>query len=90
MSLGLSLRGRLYVENRQYDDQEIDQVIKEIDAKIEKLEEAGYEDAADQVREAKAYAYDQIKKLNLDSLDRMNGFTMVDLIASKFIEKLIG
>lgn len=82
MSLGLSLSGRLYVENRSYDDQEIDQRIKDIRNLIENIKDL---EKRDLVEGALDHVFKTRDELNLNSLDTMNGLARVELLANKVI-----
>ena len=90
MSLGLSLRGRLLVDERLYEDSEVSDKIKEIENKIQILIQEKYTEAAEEVRSSLQHVYNLRDQLHLDNLDVMNGLARVNLIADKFIEKLIG
>ena len=82
MSLGLSLRGRLLVDERLYDDQEIDQKIKEIRSLIENIKDL---EKRDLVEGALNHVLQTRDDLSLDSLDVMNGLARVELLANKVI-----
>lgn len=82
MSLGLSLRGRLLVDERLYDDQEVDQKIKEIKSLIENIKDL---EKRALVEEALDHVFKTREELNLNSLDTMNGLARVELLANKVI-----
>lgn len=82
MSLGLSLRGALLVDERLYPDHEVDEKIKYIRDLIEKIEDPSKKLLA---IEALNHVFKVRDELHLDNLDIMNGLARVELLVNKIL-----